>query len=148
MSWEANWHGEPECRNLYREYRCGHNEVIAIIGHRLCRHCKDGKTCEPQGMHDYLFDNYNDCDICQNEKAADLSEFARQKILWAQDARRTGDEEVRGRTTSRDDAARMARSCSRRPCRTISSTTRTTTSVKKSEPLSWISSRARESSGR
>ena len=155
MSWEASWHGEPECRNLYHEYRCGHNEVTAIIGHRLCRHCNDGKICEPQGMQDYLFDNDDNCDICQNEEAAELDEIARQRVLWAIAARQTGDEEVRGGITSRKDAARnvrsmsLARSCSRRPCGTISSTiTTTTTSVKKSEPLNWMNMRAKESSGR
>jgi hypothetical protein len=81
------WHTLPECRNLYREYKCGHNEVIAVIGHRLCRHCKDGTKCEPQGMQDYLFDNDNECGICKDEQFANLDDIERQKLLWAQDAR-------------------------------------------------------------
>lgn len=80
------WHTLPECRNLYCGYKRGHNEVIAVVGHRLCRHCKNGTKCEPQGMQDYLFDN-SECGICQDEQFADLYDIERQKLLWAQDVR-------------------------------------------------------------
>jgi hypothetical protein len=99
------WHTLPECRYLYLEYRCGHNEVSAIIGHHLCRFCK-GRShyCEPQGMQDYLFDNNNDCGICQDGRFADLDDIQRQRLLWVQDARQAEKCEEPDRGTLRYEA--------------------------------------------
>jgi|HubBroStandDraft_6_1064221.scaffolds.fasta_scaffold3667452_1 hypothetical protein len=51
-------------------------------------------------MQDYLFDNDNECGICQDEQFADLDDIERQKLLWAQDAREADEKKGAGEAES------------------------------------------------